>query len=631
VPRDAAEHDAAVALADAMYAVKRSLPDSPSGGYAPASVECPSTRPTIRSAGSLSDNETSWLEVRRNNTIEPMIDLLSRANISNFDAKSYINGISSNATALPNIGIAISGGGYRAMLNGAGFIAAADNRTQNSTGTGQIGGLLQATTYLAGLSGGGWLVGSLFTNNFSSVVTLRDGSEGSSVWKFDRSILEGPKSSGISIVNTAEYYTDLQEAVSAKEDAGFDVSITDYWGRALSYQLINATDGGPAYTFSSIALTENFINGETPMPFLVSDGRTPGTVVVSLNSTVYEFNPFEMGSWDPTTYGFAPTRYIGSNFTNGEIPENGTCVRGFDNAGFVMGTSSSLFNEILLEVNASSTLPSFLETAIEDVLTDIGKDSNDIADYTPNPFYGYHNDTNRNAGTSRLTLTDGGEDGQNVPLYPLIQPQRAVDVIFAVDSSADTDYYWPNGTSLVATYERSLNGTIQNGTAFPSIPDQNTFINLGLNARPTFFGCDASNMTGDAPLVVYVPNQPYIFQSNVSTYTLSYSDTERNLMIQNGFDVATMGNSTIDSDWTTCVACAILSRSFTKTGTDVPSDCTTCFDKYCWDGTTNSTTPANYDPAYKLEEANATSAASFLTTSRVAYLIAGAVAAFIAA
>lgn len=49
-------------------------------------------------------------------------------NISGFDAATYINGVKNNASTLPNIGIAVSGGGYRALMNGAGFIAAADDR-----------------------------------------------------------------------------------------------------------------------------------------------------------------------------------------------------------------------------------------------------------------------------------------------------------------------------------------------------------------------------------------------------------------------------------------------------------------------------------------------------------------------
>lgn len=196
-------------------------------------------------------------------------------------------------------------------------MAAADNRTRNATNTGQIGGLLQASTYVAGLSGGGWLVGSIYTNNFSSVEDLRDGSSGSDVWHFSNNILEGPNGDGIQLLSTADYWSTLHDEVQSKDDAGYNTSITDYWGRALSFQLVNASDGGPAYTFSSIALQDNFASGSIPMPFLVSDSRAPFTTVVSLNSTVFEFNPFELGSWDPTTYAFAPLEYIGSNFSSG--------------------------------------------------------------------------------------------------------------------------------------------------------------------------------------------------------------------------------------------------------------------------------------------------------------------------
>lgn len=623
LPRDASpEILAAEVLAVPMAAVKRALPDSPTGGYTPGAVDCPATRPTIREASALSPNETSWLELRRNNTIEPMISFLERMNISGFDATSYINKVSGNASTLPNIGIAISGGGYRALMNGAGFLAAADNRTSNSTNTGQIGGLLQATTYLAGLSGGGWLVGSIYTNNFSSVEALRDGYK---VWNFDNSIFEGPNEDGIQILSTADYYSTIVSEVAGKANAplNFNTSITDYWGRALSFQLVNATDGGPAYTFSSIALQDNFANGEIPMPFLIADGRSPYTEIVSLNSTVYEFNPFELGSWDPTTYAFAPLRYIGSNFSAGVIPDGQQCVRGFDQVGYVMGTSSTLFNQFLIQAN-SSGLPTAVLSIFENILEHIGFINNDIAQYQPNPFYGYNNDTNRDAQSTQLDLVDGGEDGQNIPLYPLIQPIRNVDVIFAIDSSADTTYYWPNGTSLVATYERSLNDTIGNGTVFPSVPGQNTFVNLGLNKRPSFFGCDPTNSTGQTPLVVYIPNAPYIYHSNVSTFDPEYTHEERNLIIQNGYDVATMGNGTIDSEWPTCVACAVISRSLYKTNTTVPDACTTCFERYCWNGTLDESEIA-YDPDYIV--ATATSSGVALQGSKFMSFVVAATAA----
>ena len=94
-----------------------------------------------------------------------MRDLLGRLNITGFDASAYITNNAQNTSALPNIAIAFSGGGYRAMLNGAGALQAFDGREAEGTVPGHLGGLLQASTYVAGLSGGSWLVGSIFVRN----------------------------------------------------------------------------------------------------------------------------------------------------------------------------------------------------------------------------------------------------------------------------------------------------------------------------------------------------------------------------------------------------------------------------------------------------------------------------------
>jgi lysophospholipase len=565
----------------------RALPNSPNG-YAPSEVNCPSNPPQVQDASSLSQNETEWLRIRRNNTVEPMRDFLSRMNIANFDAGSYIDRVSSNASTLPNIAMTFSGGGWRALMNGAGIIKAFDSREDNSTASGHLGGLLQSSTYIAGLSGGSWLVGSVYVNNFTTISALQADDSGS-VWEFGNSILEGPEESGIQLLNSADYFTNLVDSVEAKENAGFNTSLTDLWARALSYQLINATNGGPAYTWSSIALMEDFQRGNQPLPIVTADGRRPGETIIPVNATNYEFNPFTFGTWDPTIYGFVPLQYLGTNFTDGQVTDDSQCTIGFDNAGFIMGTSSSLFNTGLVYVDID-TLPGFVQGFVNGTLSYLDEDSNDIADYTPNPFKGW-NPTGQNyiADTDNLTLVDGGEDLQNIPFDPLIQPQRNVDVIFAIDTSADTEYNWPNGASMVASYERSLSN-IANGTEFPPVPDNNTFVNLGLSARPTFFGCDASNLTNpNTPLVVYIPNHPYITYSNISTFQLATNNTQRDAIIANGYEVATQGNGTVDPEWPACVGCAILSRSFDRTGTDVPEQCTQCFNRYCWNGNTDST------------------------------------------
>ncbi|KAM6506456.1 Lysophospholipase 1 [Fusarium solani] len=287
-----------------------------------------------------------------------------------------------------------------------------------------------------------------------------------------------------------------------------------------------------AYTFSSIANDTEFAQARAPMPIIVAVERTSGQLQIADNSTIVEFNPWEMGSYDPGLAAFAPLRYVGSDFENGTIKRDGECTAGVDNAGFVMGTSSSLFNQAFLQIGKAENVPEFLFEAINNTLADIGEENRDIASWL-NPFYKYNPRNNSNADSTALTLVDGGEDLQNIPLHPLILSDRQVDVIFAVDGSADTETRWPNGTALVATYQRSKEGVSTQNSEFPKVPDQNTFINLGLNKRPTFFGCDTDTNSSLGPLIVYLPNAPYTYQSNFTTFDLEYSYTERNEIIRN--------------------------------------------------------------------------------------------------
>jgi hypothetical protein len=186
---------------------RRSLPNSPNG-YVPSYVVCPSTSPSVRKGSAMSPNETQWVQKRRDVTTTSMREFLIRMNITGFDASSYIDQYVGNVSALPNVGLAFSGGGWRALMNGAGALKAFDSRTPNSTAKGHIGGLLQSATYIAGLSGGSWLVGSIYTNNFTTVTASVDDTSGS-LWEFGNSIIEGPATGGIQIFSSAEYWDNI--------------------------------------------------------------------------------------------------------------------------------------------------------------------------------------------------------------------------------------------------------------------------------------------------------------------------------------------------------------------------------------------------------------------------------------
>jgi lysophospholipase len=57
-----------------------------------------------------------------------------------------------------------------------------------------------------------------------------------------------------------------------------------------------------------------------------------------------QITPMEFGSWDPQLSAMVNITYVGTHLTNGQ-PDNSTaCTTSFDQVGFIMGTSASLFN-----------------------------------------------------------------------------------------------------------------------------------------------------------------------------------------------------------------------------------------------------------------------------------------------
>lgn len=581
---------------------------SPSGSYAPGVVDCPATKKLTRPADSLSVEEQSWLDGRMPIAQANLITFLEGANMQDFDASLFVHNAKKNIT----IGVAFSGGGYRAMLAGAGQMAALDSRVDGANDKG-LGGLLQASTYLTGLSGGTWLVGTVVLHDFASIQDVLGNSK---LWNLKHTILDPY---GLNIVKNGWYWTKINASLLAKQVAGFVLSITDLWGRALSWQMFGDYDNmGDTLTWSMIQEQELFTNYQMPYPIVVADGRTPNQNVINMESTIFEFTPHEMGSWDPSVYQFADLKYVGTDTTDG-VP-NGDCYSGFDNAGFIVGTSSSLFNAV-----AALLVPSWVDGIVETLLTKFAYDvtafPEDFSLYKPNPFQGsVVGDSQSISSSDTLYLVDGGEDGQNVPLAPLIQPQRGLDIIFAYDNSRDTSTGWPDGASLVSTFERQFSHQ-GNGTFFPYVPDINSFRNLNLTARPAFFGCSAKNLTGlvpnkvkreqslnatqalisdhdlpteyDIPLIVYTANRPFSYYSNTSTAKLKYDDDEKVGMIQNGFETASRNNRTLDAEWSACVGCAIIRREEERQNIQQLEQCQKCFAQYCWNGDIDTATPGD--------------------------------------
>ena len=65
----------------------------------------------------------------------------------------------------------------------------------------------------------------------------------------------------------------------------------------------------------------------------------------------------------------------------------------------------------------------------------------DVVRY-PNPFFGVANGTFIDSSHTVLTLVDGGEDGEVIPIQPLLVKSREVDVLIVIDA-VSIRYYLP--------------------------------------------------------------------------------------------------------------------------------------------------------------------------------------------
>ncbi|KAF9013961.1 acyl transferase/acyl hydrolase/lysophospholipase [Cyathus striatus] len=295
----------------------------------------------------------------------------------------------------PTLGIALSGGGYRAAQYGAGVLSALDMRNISSRDAG-TGGLLQTASYISGLSGGSWLTGSLYANEWPAIPELVFGDGNSRQgWLLDLDLVT-PDGVNIFSKDNQDFFGSLIGSVKAKAAAGFDTSITDPWSRPQD---------------------------RTSLPMI---------------QHMAPVSPLEFTSFDPGLSAAANLTFIGTNITGGRPMEEDKCVTGFDEIGFVLGTSSSLFSEILNRASNDLSVPDSMKLDPEMKMSQTG-----LSLTVRYPFQGISNTTFEDSEDPWLELVDGGLNGENIPLGPLMVKARNVDVIIAVDATSDNDDSWP--------------------------------------------------------------------------------------------------------------------------------------------------------------------------------------------
>lgn len=368
----------------------------------------------------------------------------------------------------PLIGLACSGGGYRAMIATTGFMRGLEKA-----------GILDSCMYLATLSGSTWMASSWLAQDLS-------------LTNF-RAFLKDQ-------VNTdlADYDFDvltIAETIATKIFYQQPVSFADVYGAMLGNILFDRiVDGGQDVYLSQLA--PKIGTGDYPIPLFTS--------VLDYDwSTDYywfEYSPYEVGC--EKLKSWIPTEAFGKKFNAGistdQAPEQ--------TLGFMVGIFGSAFAANLREILEELANNIFKTPSLTKSVRDLRFSPPQVFSFTKNL------DQSGFASEDRYTLVDAGLDF-NVPFPPLLR--RPVDIIIVCDASGDLAEN--TATALVGAQEYAE----REGIAFPPISY------TGIGKKPVSVFVDEKNP--DAPVVIYFPNQ-VSFPTTKNRYTEKEFDLLSNSM-----------------------------------------------------------------------------------------------------
>lgn len=317
---------------------------------------------------------------------------------------------------VPRIGIASSGGGYRAMLASLGVLVELESQ-----------GVLDCVTYHAGLSGGSWLLANIYGSTSKTLPDLRD---------VLKSKLEQPFYSTNMFPSTI--LSQLRERLAQNDD----LSLIDSYSWHLQHHLFRDFPTKPElWNQARISeQSEKCADGGMPLPIY-----TAVTALDAGRCRWVEVTPYEFGLRDDVN-AFIPTWSIGRKFKDGISQDSHV----EPTLAFMAGVFGSAFcatvDQIFSNVIENATVQRILHQLLYKQLPTLGDERLVSSAEFVNPF-----EKGALSQQVNLNLFDAGCDA-NIPFHPLIRPERKCDVIIALDQSAGVDQYLSTNLSLAAEY-----------------------------------------------------------------------------------------------------------------------------------------------------------------------------------
>lgn len=313
-------------------------------------------------------------------------EMISQTNLSKLLKKNISN------TQVPIIGVACSGGGFRAMISTSGLYE----------GFEEIG-ILDSITYGAGISGSTWFLSPWIyydksVNNYNKLLKN----------KVEKNIFK-------SIINLNPIITAIMEKNLFKDH----INIIDFYGGILGNKFFGNTKEYNNKNIHLSELSKKIDDGSKPLPILTA--VSPGPPFLW-----FEYTPYQVGA--NITNFYVPTWSFGRKFLNGKsqnfAPEQ--------KIGFFMGIWGSAF-----ALKFSSMIKGMLKKLPKGIKSIIEKTMN-ITNFDKqrlwpakikNPVFGLKDNSMRNI--KEIKLVDAGE-ALSLPISVYLR--RKPNILFLYDA-----------------------------------------------------------------------------------------------------------------------------------------------------------------------------------------------------
>lgn len=356
---------------------------------------------------------------------------------------------------VPTIAIVASGGGFRAMTGTLGFLIGAEKI-----------GLLNATTYMVGLSGSTWLMAPWV-------------SAGIPLTEFKEYLAEKIQK-GIKYVSLTKMKI-LVDAIYVKHLYQQPITFIDLYGALLANVLLSDFgDNRQRVHLSDQA--HNVVSAQVPYPIYTAVRAEPYAA-----SQWYEFTPYEVGgSWLGC---YIPSWGYGRAFNNGVSVDNAPEQSlGFHMGTFGSGMGANLDN--IYEYFKGALIEKLIPDDLEKIFLDCfgqkrffwSEANNFTFNFLKSPI----------AQQPTIKLVDAGAlPGFNLPYPPISgeRPERKADIIIFLDMS------WPiSGAQELRKAEQYAH---EHNLKFPVIHY------TGIDSRPLSIFADVEDP--EVPVVLYMP------------------------------------------------------------------------------------------------------------------------------